>query len=488
MDTHTEPGDVLLGKYRVERVLGQGGMGIVVAARHIELGQLYAIKFLLPTMVEHDDAVERFLREARAAATLTSDHVVRVSDVGRMANGAPYMVMEYLEGCDLKALVSREGPLPIEDVVTYMLHVCDAISEAHSAGIIHRDLKPANLFLVRRRGGGACVKVLDFGISKHTGPEEIDLTNTNVSLGSPMYMSPEQMSKSKAVDGRADIWALGVILYELLTGSSPFRAASLLEVASKVLQEEPRPLRSLRPDAPEGLVEVVTRCLRKRREERFASVEELAFALQRFVSRDVAARLPMVSLMNLGQTSGTLAASNIGAHTDAGTTRLESSSPAGEPTSLTFGQTGKPRGLRKRRPLVAVGFGVAILVAGVVLWLGWRGSTTDRLAADTLSIAADASPAKDAVSATAAAMIPSASVVPDASLLPREESVRDDEPVYLSDVEATEANSVKPVPGPVKPKVTTVNVVKVVNAPSSTPVQAPAPSPSPTTTRPDSPF
>jgi hypothetical protein len=144
--------------------------------------------------------------------------------------------------------------------------------------------------------------------------------------------------------------------------------------------------------------------------------------------------------------------------------------------------------LRKRRPLVAVGFGVAILVAGVVLWLGWRGSTTDRLAADTLSIAADASPAKDAVSATAAAMIPSASVVPDASLLPREESVRDDEPVYLSDVEATEANSVKPVPGPVKPKVTTVNVVKVVNAPSSTPVQAPAPSPSPTTTRPDSPF
>jgi serine/threonine protein kinase len=180
MDTHAEPGEVLLGRYRVERVLGQGGMGIVVAARHVELGQLHAIKFLLPEMLEHQEVVERFLREARAAATLTSDHVVRVSDVGRMDNGAPYMVMEYLDGCDLKALVSREGPLPIDDALTYVLHVCDAISEAHGAGIIHRDLKPANLFLVRRRGRPACVKVLDFGISKHTGPEEVDLTNTNM--------------------------------------------------------------------------------------------------------------------------------------------------------------------------------------------------------------------------------------------------------------------------------------------------------------------
>ena len=246
-------GEVLLGKYRVERVLGQGGMGLVVAVRHVDLGQLQAMKFLVPAAIGHEEAVERFLREAKAAARLSSEHVAKVQDVGRTENGALYMLMEYLEGYDLKALLSRQGPFSVEDAVMYMLHVCDAIGEAHAAGIVHRDLKPANLFVVRRRNGSACVKVLDFGISKQMDPQGVDLTDTNAALGSPLYMSPEQMGQSKTVDARTDIWALGVILYELLAGTSPFRGASIFEVTSRVLLEEPTPLRELSKDVPQDL-------------------------------------------------------------------------------------------------------------------------------------------------------------------------------------------------------------------------------------------
>ncbi|MDC3961553.1 serine/threonine-protein kinase [Polyangium jinanense] len=274
------PGDILLGKYRVERVLGRGGMGVVVAARHIELGELYAIKFLLPNWAGDPVLRERFLREARAAARLRSEHVARVHDVGRMQDDVPYMVMEYLEGRDLKAVLRDQGPLPVEQAVTYMVQVCDAMAEAHAAGIVHRDLKPANLFLTRRANGNPCVKVLDFGISKQTGPEEVDLTGTGQTFGSPLYMSPEQMARAKSVDARADIWAIGGILYELLTARSPFLAASVMEVVSRVLQEEPIPPTQLRPDLPPAVDGVVGRCLRKQPADRYASVGELAVALR----------------------------------------------------------------------------------------------------------------------------------------------------------------------------------------------------------------
>jgi len=348
------PGDVLLGKYRIEQVLGQGGMGIVVAARHIELGQRYAIKFLLPTVLTHEEAVERFLREARASARLQSEHVARVHDVGHMENGAPYMVMEYLEGCDLKALVSKEGPLPADVAMTYLTHVCDAIAEAHAAGIVHRDLKPANLFLVRRRNGSPCVKVLDFGISKHLGTNEVDLTSTNATLGSPLYMSPEQISKSKTVDTRTDIWALGVILYELLTGTSPFRGGTALEVVSRILQEEPIPVRQLRPDVPERAEVVIARCLQKRREERFQTVEELLAVLEKGTPTSQGIALTATSTTN----------PNTYTQTGLGATSA-TSGPSADPTSVAFGQT-QPQPARKptNSLVLAIAAGAFVVILG----------------------------------------------------------------------------------------------------------------------------
>jgi serine/threonine protein kinase len=198
MFTGVREGELLAGKYRVERVLGEGGMGVVVAARHVELDERVALKFLLPGTLGQPDAVARFLREARAAARIRSEHVARVTDVGTLETGVPYMVMEFLEGADLSRILREHGPLPIEDAVDYVVQTCEAIADAHALGIIHRDLKPANLMLVTRSDGGSCVKVLDFGISKVSGPgqDAMAMTSTSTILGSPIYMSPEQMTSS----------------------------------------------------------------------------------------------------------------------------------------------------------------------------------------------------------------------------------------------------------------------------------------------------
>lgn len=393
MASPVAPGDVLLGKYRVERVLGQGGMGVVVAARHVELGQLYAIKFLLPAMLSRSESLERFVREARAAARLESEHVAKVHDVGRMENGAPYMVMEYLDGSDLKAVVSRRGPLPVEEAATYVLQMCDAIAEAHEAGIIHRDLKPANLFLVRRRNGSPCIKVIDFGISKHTGADEVELTHTNAMFGSPLYMSPEQMARTKTVDLRTDIWAIGVILYELLAGVSPFKASTMTEVVSRVLQEEPAPLRETRPDVPPGVEEVIGRCLRKRREERFLTVEELAEALLPFGGVMTAVRTPMGTDAGLAPAvPSTLAPSSTTARLpdaqapQASTLPLQAAAPSvsstlSDPTTVAWGNTGASRLAKSRsRWLGATLTGAGLLfVAG--LWLTLRSTPQEKAGA-----------------------------------------------------------------------------------------------------------
>jgi serine/threonine-protein kinase len=187
-------GDVLAGKYRVDHVLGVGGMGVVVSATHLQLDQRVALKFMLPVGLAHPALVERFAREARAAARLKSDHVARVLDVGTLDSGSPYMVMEYLEGSDLGSVVAERGPMPVHMAVDCVLQACDAVAEAHAIGIIHRDLKPRNLFLTGRNDGRALVKVLDFGISKHkTGASDLSLTRTTEIIGSPNYMSPEQL-------------------------------------------------------------------------------------------------------------------------------------------------------------------------------------------------------------------------------------------------------------------------------------------------------
>ncbi|HTA92424.1 MAG TPA: serine/threonine-protein kinase [Polyangiaceae bacterium] len=283
------PGQILAGKYRIERVLGMGGMGVVVAATHIHLEDRVAIKFLLPHALDNTEAVARFLREARAAVRIKSEHVARVSDVGTLENDAPYMVMEYLEGSDLSQLLKEHGTLPTEEAIEYVLQACEAIAEAHSLGIVHRDLKPANLYLIRRPDGTPSVKVLDFGISKWTGREgssaELGLTRTSAMMGSPLYMSPEQMASSKDADNRSDIWSLGAILHELLSGHVPFDAESMPELCGMLATKDPPRLSSLRPDAPAKLDAVILRCLEKDRAKRFTTIAELAEALAPFGTR-----------------------------------------------------------------------------------------------------------------------------------------------------------------------------------------------------------
>lgn len=282
-------GQVVAGKYRIEAAIGRGGMGAVFRATHVQLLQPVALKVLLPGVV-HDlpDAVQRFLREARAAARLGSEHVAKVLDVD--AEGAtPYMAMEYLEGTDLAKQLKERGRFSVADALAYTLDVCAALSEAHALGIVHRDLKPQNMFLTRRVDGRPIVKVLDFGISKVTavGTEDgegTDLTGTQMVLGSPRYMSPEQMRATKHVDARTDIWALGVCLYEFLTGSVPFEAPTQFELGAKVLTASPDPPSSKNRDVPPDLDRAVLRCLAKDPAQRFSSIVELARLLASFTS------------------------------------------------------------------------------------------------------------------------------------------------------------------------------------------------------------
>lgn len=280
-DNLVKPGDVLMGKYKVERLLGMGNMGVVVAATHLGLDQKVAIKLMLPGKSAQAEQLARFLREARAAVKLRSEHVARVLDVGTLEGGAPYMVMEFLDGRDLGSLLEGCGPLPIAEAVSYLLQVCEGIAEAHAAGIVHRDLKPANLFLTTDAGGAACVKVIDFGVSK-MADSDLKLTQDTQALGSPLYMSPEQMNASREVDGRSDIWALGVILFELLAGKTPFHAEQMQTLCTRVFFGEPTPLASLRADVPAGLEAVILQCLEKERDRRWPNVADLAAALAPF--------------------------------------------------------------------------------------------------------------------------------------------------------------------------------------------------------------
>ncbi len=281
------PGDIIAGKYRVERLLGVGGMGKVVAAVHVDLRERRAIKLMLSRHSNDSEAVERFLREARASARLKSEHVVKVHDVGRLPGGAPYMVMEYLKGRDLGAELEKRGPLPVAEAALYVLQACEALAEAHALGIIHRDLKPENLFLAKVAGGARAIKIVDFGISKvASAAGELRMTRTTAIMGSPCYMSPEQTRSTHDVDGRADIWSLGVVLYQLVTGRMPFDGQNLTEVVTAVLFSDVPPPSTLGPGLPRKVDRIILRCLERDLARRYPSVIELANDLSPFAPPD----------------------------------------------------------------------------------------------------------------------------------------------------------------------------------------------------------
>ncbi len=273
-----EPGKILVGKYRIERVLGKGGMGVVVLATHVELEDRFAIKILIGEL--DADAQQRFLREARAAAQIKSEHIARVIDVGTLPEGVPFMVMEFLEGTDLAGLIDQRGALPIEETVELMLQACTGLTEAHARDFVHRDIKPANLFVATASDGRRVVKLLDFGISKANAPGQVTLTSTRAVLGTPAYMAPEQWRSAKDADVRSDIWSIGIVLHELLSGKRPFQGESVTEMCAAVLTEDPSPLAISVP----ALEKVVARCLEKEPEDRYQRIPELARDLAAFAA------------------------------------------------------------------------------------------------------------------------------------------------------------------------------------------------------------
>ena len=292
------PGRVLADKYVIEEPIGHGGLGVVLKARHRQLDQHVAIKYLKPYAAARDEVVERFLREARLAARIKSEHAVKVHDVDASPSGVPYMVMEYLEGCDLERAIA-DSPLPVTVAIDYVMQAIEALAEAHAAGIVHRDLKPANLFLASRPGSTSLVKVLDFGISKLTSGDAGSkrVTRIDERVGTPVYMSPEQLEAKPDVDARADVWSLGVVLYELVTGTLPFDGADLPQICAAILTKPPVPLAAVNDEVPPELETLIERCLQKDRESRYQNVAELAQDLVQIWEGDSPSRVKHISAL-----------------------------------------------------------------------------------------------------------------------------------------------------------------------------------------------
>jgi eukaryotic-like serine/threonine-protein kinase len=478
MDAPVQEGDVLAGKYRVEKVLGYGGMGVVVSAFRGDLEQRVAVKFLSQAAAERPDAAERFRREARAAAKIRSEHVARVLDVGTLDSGLPYMVMEFLEGNDISDELRRLNVLPIHEAVEFVLQAIEALAEAHAAGVVHRDLKPGNLFLARRADGSRRVKVLDFGISKAlTGSsvEELSLTKTAALIGSPLYMAPEQMRSAKDVDTRADIWSLGAMLYEMLTGQPPYTGESIPQLCAALLHDDPIPLRQHRPEIPEGLEQAVLRCLMKDRNHRFSTVYELGRALLPFAMPDSHIHVERAERV-LGVTDVTMSGmapslphvSSPGASVPVTPIHV---TPHGvlqhiEPTVNSWGASGTTPAPKKRKgPLLAIGAAAALVAGGLGLWVARSGNAEDKASNPGASPSAELA----RVAEPPAPPVPAPVVVPAPS-----------EPLAVA---ATSAEPpVTPAPGapiPARPKLTS----QAARPPAAKP-EAKKPEPAPPATKP----
>jgi serine/threonine-protein kinase len=371
-------------RYRLTRLLGMGGMGCIFEASHVLLAERVAIKILSPERRE-PEGVARFFREAKAAASLHNEHVVRVVDFGEAEDVGPFLVMECLEGEDLAQLLAREGPLSVRQAVGFVLQTCAALAEAHAVGIVHRDVKPSNLFAARTRAGRTVLKVLDFGISKVTPQEGASVTTTHSTLGTPAYMAPEQVRSTKSADHRADVWSLGVVLYELLTRALPFVGATAAEMLAAVFMDPPIPPREFRPDLAPALEAIILRCLEKDRNARFQSMGELATALAPF------ARTADQRLVELASTAGS---------SDAIPSARSGPPPSAPVTAGAFETTRKHDGAdsvaRSRSRLKAsamIAATAAALFAGSVVWVSaWWGAARHVSGAASLSGTVSAPP------------------------------------------------------------------------------------------------
>jgi eukaryotic-like serine/threonine-protein kinase len=368
-------GEVIAGKYVVERLLGMGGMGVVVAARDRFLDRPVAIKFLLPKLSGTESSVQRFAREARAATRVTSEHVVRLLEIDKLPSGIPFFVMEYLQGSDLRALLRERGPLAPALAVDYILQALQAVAEGHLKGIVHRDIKPGNLFLSSRADGTPLLKVLDFGIAKtlegETAESSALTSSDDVRLGSPAYMPPEQLQNPRDVDTRSDIWSVGATLYELVSGRPPFEGSGYLELATRILTSPPPPIgQSSGQPLPRGLEAVIRKCLEKERSLRYANAAELATALAPFGSDDARVSLTRVKGMWGSRSLGAIT-TRTGHDSGSVATAL---SVAGEgrpsPTSNDHRQTndiGPADGRKWVRAALVVAFAGALVAATLAL-------------------------------------------------------------------------------------------------------------------------
>ncbi|WP_437519844.1 serine/threonine-protein kinase [Sorangium sp. So ce726] len=469
------PGQVIAEKYRVERVIGAGGMGVVVAATHLQLEERVAIKLLLPEAAKSRTLAERFVREARAAVKVKSEHVARVTDVGTLDSGTPYMVMEYLSGSDLADALRAGGPMTPQAAVEYVLQACEALAEAHAAGIIHRDLKPANLFLTRRADSSPCVKVLDFGISKVvSGGSDPRITDTKAIMGSPLYMSPEQLKSSRDVDARTDIWSLGVILFELLTGAPPFDGATMPQLCVAIMQGIPSPLAAFRSDVPPALEAVIRKCLEKLPEQRFRHVGELAEALAPFATGR--ARLSIDRISGISRSSGPPRPELPSA---SGVT-----SPTVVNTSLNTSPTWSGTVVTRKRPVglaVAAGAGVSLIAAVAVFAFLTSRSRGDGAATEpSASASAAPSPADAAAQPPTAPASLSPTVTPGSAEAPApaDPAPADDRTAAPGPAEIPPAApaSAKPA-APRRPSTSPRPAAATQQAPATRPPAAPAAAP-----------